>query len=76
MSQMGVISDRFTMSARCPLDFQERSNDAPRRMAETGPQGDICTAAKTSLFDHLVGGGEQRRRNVETESLGGFEIDD
>jgi hypothetical protein len=27
------------------------------------------------LFDHFVGGGEQRRRRVDAERLGGLEID-
>jgi hypothetical protein len=35
------------------------------------PKADI----RTSLFDHLVGAGEQRGRNCEAKRLGGFEVD-
>ena len=34
---------------------------------------EVCTAKR--LFDHLVGGGEQRCRNGEAECLSGLEID-
>jgi hypothetical protein len=30
----------------------------------------------TTLFDHLVGAGEYRRRNGEAEGLGSFEVND
>ena len=34
-----------------------------------------CRARKAELFDHLVGGREQRLWNFEAQRLGGFEVD-
>src|SRR6516162_4255597 len=38
------------------------------------PKAEICGAANCSLFDHLVGRGEQRRRNSHAKGLCTFEI--
>jgi hypothetical protein len=31
-----------------------------------GPEADSCSAAKGSLFDHLIGAAEERHRNGQT----------
>src|ERR1700730_12892474 len=59
-----VATQHSLPSGRCPLlgpDFH-RLDRTSLRLAH--------------LFDHLVGDGEQRRRNLETERLGRLQIDD
>jgi hypothetical protein len=46
-----------------------------RRRVRFGPSTDSCIAAKRGLFDHLIGEREQIWRYIETERLGGLEVD-
>ena len=39
------------------------------------PKADSCGATKT-LFDHLIGAGEQGLRHRQAKCLGGLEVDD
>src|SRR5215475_10383105 len=40
------------------------------------PRRTFAPQQKRPLFDHLVGAGEQRRRNFDADRLGGLEVED
>src|SRR5215831_6197870 len=53
---------------------QKRTNGETSREVLLVPQPDSCSAANSSLFDDLVGAGEQRGWHVEGEGFRGSQI--
>ena len=50
------------MSMRCPLYPKKRTLLVATRMSALCQKQTFCAAVELALVDHLVGGGEQRRR--------------
>src|SRR6516162_5555556 len=65
------------LPARAARQLPDQSTTPRVQSSSTGnprlrgalPEADICTAAKKSLFDHLVGVREQRRRHLKADRL-------
>jgi hypothetical protein len=56
---------------RCTTALPPKAEVDPRSCYVANvPKGDICSAAKVALLDHLVGEREKRRRYFEAERLG------
>ena len=64
-------------SAPVPINVRCYSNnDMVVRRSEVRPRRNSCAATKSVLLDHLISGCEQRRRDGQSEHLGGLEVDD
>src|SRR5580693_371852 len=59
-----------------PLLLQLQASCRVAATWRLGPTRDPCTATNGTLFDHLVGLGEQQRRYGQPDRPGALEIDD
>src|SRR5262249_5134346 len=63
-------------SKQCPLYPQKRTLLTRRGMSALCQKRTFCAAAKVTLFDHLVGAGEQRGWHGDSECFGRGEVYD
>ena len=60
------------MPRRCEYGARHEETYEARSLAQLSPKNSRIR----SLFDHLVGAGEQHRRHLQAERLSGLEVDD
>src|SRR6516225_7040723 len=71
-----VKSRRSVVTERCPLYPRKRTNSGHLKMSASCQKRTPAPQRKISLFDHLVGAGDDRSRYGYAQQLRGCEIDD
>ena len=61
--------------AQCPLYTRQRPNSGHCGRSELCHKQTHAPQQTASLFDHLVGAGEKRWRDVKSECFRGFDVD-
>ena len=70
-----VISCRGAVKVACPLYPRKLPRHSFAVAAVKCQKATYAVQQNNALFDHLVGGGEQRRGHGQAERLSGLEVD-
>src|SRR5262249_7665164 len=71
-----VSSARFAFHIVRVRTAWRMSGCSATKAVKATPRRTFAPQQKRPLFDHLVGAGEQRRRNFDADRLGGLEVED